>query len=148
MRKSLLAGAVLAAVSLIAPSAHADDAVAVVRGSGGISPGLSMTPTAQVVTFCGEGTVAVGNHAGTYNFCFNGSDPGGTTLAGSGSGTLSGDITGNVSFDRDGNVVEVTGNVSYDGENGSIDIAICVFQPTSVNPTTSYNLYCDVRLTH
>lgn len=128
--------------------ASATTGTLVAAGSGTISPGLTTTPTFQTsVNFTGTVVVAGAPGAGDYNCTFNGASTIAETEAvGQGSGTLT--CTGvvpvgqsfscSLSYERTGTVVVVRGGCSG-SVSGSVT-ATLAFEPTSVNPTSSYQL--------
>ncbi|HZQ29223.1 MAG TPA: hypothetical protein VFA94_16115 [Acidimicrobiales bacterium] len=152
--------AVLSTVAMLVPSSAygASQVAAGGVGHGTISPGLTTTPTAQSVSFqsdvfIGGGVSTDPNAAtGTVNCTFNGSStlPGGETVA-QGGGSVTGSCTVaagvgvgqsvncTVSYSRVGNVVVITVNCTF-GTHHSTGGGVFLFVPTSVNPTTSYEL--------
>ena len=167
MRKTLIAGAILSAFSLLPSAAYAHPHVeayyygAVVVGTGTISPGLPQSGCAfQSVSFSGTAVVGgvdaqipdppalptVDPTAAAVNVTFNGNSDICETLAtGHGSGTVSGGVTGSVTYSRTENVVTLSGSVSIDGRpSRPILVGVCVFTPTSAPPVTSYALVCVV----
>ena len=136
-------------LALIAPSAHAQDDVAVVVGTGSITPGLPTTGCAdQAIGFGGTAVnAAIDGHTGLYTVSFAGNSTICETLnAGQGSGTLSGDVSGNVDYTRTGPIVTITGQGAVNGDDHVIVIGLCLFIPTSFNPVASYALACAVIL--
>ena len=151
VRSLFLGAAVAMPLTLIAASpaaahpAHAD--VAVIQGSGTISPGLSATalPAQQSISFTGTATV-VGTEGvlATYPCSF-----GGTDLAGhpaEGVGTVSGSC-GPISFTtcvfvRVGVVVAVVCADVTTALSVELGAGVCVFTPTTFEPTTTYDLIC------
>ena len=138
-------------LALVSPSAHAHATsdVAVVVGAGTITPGLPTTGCAnQEVSFGGTAVNAsIDGHQGVYNVSFHGFSGICETLnAGSGSGTLSGDVSGDVTYGRTGSVVTISGSGAVNGAPHHIDVGVCLFIPTSVNPVASYALVCAVVL--
>ena len=155
MKKLSMFVAVLGAMAMFASTAaHADTSVAnaVVRGSGTISPGIgtSTTPTAQTVTFGGTATGHFNGTPGscTISFTGNGVDTP-ATASGSGTATCSGtgiSISCQVSYQRIGADVVISGSCTGT-VHGSLSGAF-QFIPTSVNPTTSYDLVGEVNVVH
>jgi hypothetical protein len=142
---------------------------AVVVGSGTISPGLSTVPTPQSFTFttanlgsvpsvAAGATTNGGAFAGTINCSFGGNSTlaGGETSAaglGTGSGTCgtavgvagtSGSLACTLTYIRVGPIVVVilscTATVNGNSNNTGVGVGAFLFVPTSVNPTTSYQL--------
>ena len=154
MKKTMAVLVLLAAAVLPAVPANANPSVAnaVVEGSGTISPGLgtSTTPTAQTVTFSGTATGHFNGTPGSCTISFTGTGVGTpATASGSGSASCSGtgiSISCQVSYQRTG--VVVAGSGSCTGTvHGTLSV-VCVFSPTSVNPTTSYELACILTVIH
>jgi hypothetical protein len=141
----------------------------VIVGSGTISPGLTLVPTNQTVTFSsiagvggGAAVSSTGNAgaAGPLVSCtFNGNGVAETSISGSGTATgtcaaspLTGSINCTVEYDRAGPIVVVTvvnnctatvsgvfGPITI-GAVTTVGVGVFVFIPTTVNPTTSYLL--------
>lgn len=148
MRKSVLAAALFAPLALISP-ATATPNVAVVVGTGTISPGLPTTGCEDQDDVIFDGTaVAVGTHAGVYSIHFDGaSSICESLLTGAGSGVLTGQITGNVTYSRTGPVVTLSGSGQLNGGPAhSILAGVCEFVPTSINPVISYVLSCQLAI--
>jgi hypothetical protein len=171
---TLSAIAIMSLIGGQLPAHAAGGGAAVVVGSGTISPGLTTVPTPQTFTFstanlAGAPSVAAGvstnggAFAGTVNCSFTGNSTlaGGETSAvgeGTGSGGCSSaagvaGTSGSISctiilYVRIGAFVDVvlscTITINGNPANHAIEVAICVFIPTSVNPTTSYQLVCAV----
>lgn len=130
------------------PLPHVD--VLVVEGSGTISPGVGLIPGPQSISFDGTATV-VGTDGVlvTYDCSFSGTDPAGSTAAGS--GTVSGSC-GPISlslciFVRVGSVVIVICAEVQVGVHVGTAVAECVFRPHDTLPTTSYDLICEATVT-
>ena len=120
--------------------------VAVVTGNGTIRPGLSTECTVQAVTFSGSAEV-LGTHPGTYSVSFSGGSISCETNGfGAGTGTLSGGVSGTVNYSRTGNIVTLNGSGAIGTHARTIIAAVCEFVPTSVDPTTTYALACQVAL--
>ena len=156
--------AVTAALSMTAAnSAYATHAVGegTVVGSGSISPGLTLVPTNQSVTFTGTlvGTFTVDGAvwAGTANCTFSGTGVAETDAQGQ--GTVSGSCTAAVSatssftascnlrYTRVGLVVTISGSCSVNVGGRSATVTVTgafVFEPTTANPVTSYLLQGEV----
>jgi hypothetical protein len=162
--------AIVAAVCMLGQSAAyaAGTATYYINGSGTISPGLTTVPTPQMFTFttanaAGLPSFAVGGSTNggaiivTVNCLFTGSStlPGGETSAaglGAGSGSCSTSasifgthsITCSLTYVRAGSNVDIavacTGNVNGNPNNSGSGGGTFHFVPTSVNPTTSYQL--------
>ncbi|HEX8004139.1 MAG TPA: hypothetical protein VF519_15735 [Mycobacteriales bacterium] len=145
----LVAGAAAALAFPVAPPAEALDAnVYVITGSGTLSPGLTVVPTPQSISFTGTASYAstfpVG--LGGYSCSFSGTDQIGSVLLGLGS--LSGSCGPTSGVDmvlvRVGPTLSLTTAVIASASRGlHFD---CVFQPTNVNPTTRFNLACVVAV--
>lgn len=149
LARAAFAGAAIAMPLVMvgtSPAAAANVDVAVITGSGTISPGLSVVPVPQSISFSGSATV-VGTHGvlTTYGCSFSGSDINGSIAAGV--GTVSGSC-GPISFDtcvfvRVLDVVQVVcAGASASGPTVKGASAECVFQPNNTLPTTSYTLTC------
>jgi hypothetical protein len=150
IRTALAAVALLASIGTAVP-ATADDVtdVAIVVGTGTISPGLPTTGCAQQTNITFNGTaVNAGDHAGVYPIRFDGNSGTNceTLQSGAGSGVLSGGVSGSVRYLRTGSVVTLTGTGAVNGAPHHITTAHCEFYPTSANPVTSYALHCTVTL--
>jgi hypothetical protein len=139
--KSLFAVASFAmplTVTLAQPAAAANVDVAVIQGSGTISPGLTEVVQAQSVNFTGTATV-VGTDGvlATYDCSF----------AGSGFGNAAGGV-GNVSG-ACGPAVFPSCTFAFTAVHVTVACAPtaaaadCVFTPNNVRPTTSYGLVCE-----
>lgn len=147
--RSLYAGAALSMpliFTVTTPAVAANVDTAVIQGSGTISPGLGLTPSPQSISFTGTATV-VGTDGvlATYSCAFNGTDPAGSTAAGSGnvSGACGPLAFASCTFVRVGAHVDVvcTGGAGTGGA-----YAKCVFRAHSVLPTTSYDLTCKAEV--
>lgn len=142
--RSLLVGAALPVAMFQAqPASAAYVDIAVITGSGTISPGLSPTVQSQSISFSGTATV-VGTDGlpGTYSCNFTGTGFG--NMLG-GTGNVAGNC-GPVNFPACTFVftgVHVTVGCAVDIGVGAAD---CVFTPVDVNPTTRYNLVCGAFL--
>ena len=125
------------------PLPHVD--LAVIQGSGTISPGLGALPEAQSISFDGVATVVGtdGIPTGTYTCSFAGTDPAGSAAAGAGtvSGSCGPIVLELCVFVREAAHVDVecTSTVSHIGGAQ----AKCVFRPHDTLPTTSYDLVCE-----
>lgn len=140
-----------------ADAGHGASSVTVV-GSGTISPGIFSTPMQQSwnftsVTIVTVGTVvptgvstcgASGTSAGTREDTLTG---GGTGTWGCTGGVLAG-CSGSLVFVRIGNVVQVAISGSTGACAGATGSLTCNFTPTTVNPTTSYQLACEGEIHH
>ena len=128
------------------PLPHID--VAVIQGSGTISPGLGATPSPQSISFDGTATVVGTDGVLTSWDCsFSGSDPAGSVAAGA--GTVSGSC-GPVAFEicvfvREGAHVDVS-CASTSSHTGGAQ-AKCAFRPHDTLPTTAYDLVCEAYVT-
>lgn len=114
-------------------------------GTGTIAPGLTTTCTVQTsVTFDSAVLVYVSTTGPTVSATASTHFAGSsginceTVASGKGSGTLSGGLAGSVTYDRTGNVVTLGGTIN----GGGVIAGVCIFVPTTVNPTTSYGLVC------
>ena len=123
------------------PATAAGADAMVVTGSGTISPGLTLVPVSQSISFAGTATVA-GTHGvlATYSCSFSG-----TLIAGvaGGAGSISGSC-GPISFDVCF-AVAVIGSwsiVCQDGTRRSAQGWECEFSPSDTLPTTRYTLLC------
>jgi hypothetical protein len=137
-RKAAVAVTLVTSFGMGVPAAHAQPTdVAVVAGSGFISPGLPCSPCDIGFDF---NAVVVGDHSGAHLGCyFAANTPAETELGGSGVGTLSGcGVSGVVGYNRVGPVVTVQGEVIINGVPHCIEASALVFAPTSVLPTTSF----------
>jgi hypothetical protein len=142
--RSLFAGAAVSmplALVAASPASAANVDVAVIQGSGTISPGLGAVPEQQSVQFSGTATV-VGTDgvAATYPCNFSGTDLAGSVAEGV--GTVSGSC-GPISLTTCV-FVRVAGVVVVACADGVVEVggAVCVFTPDDVLPTTSYDLVC------
>lgn len=128
-------------VTMVQPAAAANVDVAVIQGSGTITPGLSATPQNQSVSFTGTATV-VGTDGvlATYTCSF----------AGTGFGNALGGI-GSVSGSC-GPVVFPSCTFVFTAVHvtvacpPTIAASDCIFTPTTLNPTTTYDLLCEGAL--
>jgi hypothetical protein len=161
---------ILASVGMVAQQAAyaaPGASVAIVSGSGTISPGLTLTATSQTVSFGGTavgagaaaaGVGAVGTAAGVFGCSFSGGpNPPETQLSGSGiaTGTCSGGTVGSAtlsctaSYTRVGAlvVITLTCTATASGPLGAASssgpaVGVFIFIPTSAPgaPVTSYDL--------
>lgn len=144
--RSLYAGAAIAmplVFTAATPAVAAPNAdVALIQGSGTISPGLGAVPEAQSVSFTGTATV-VGTDGvlATYGCSFSGTDLAGSVAEGV--GTVSG-ACGPLAFSTCV-FVRVAGVVGVVCVAGGVGVAqaACVFTPHQTLPTTSYDLICE-----
>jgi len=144
--RKIFSGVALASPLLLAftsPAVAANAAVAIIQGSGTISPGLGATPAFQSISFTGTATVVGTDGApATYGCSFSGTDPQGSAAAGA--GTVSGScgplVFASCTFVREGAHVDVVCTAGGGGTGGAQ--AKCVFQPHQALPTTSYDLKC------
>ena len=131
------------------PCASNTDEITTV-GNGTIAPGLTTSGcvTQTSVGFDSTLVVITGDDTSlTGPLHFDGSSSGCETFnSGQGSGNLAGVAYGAINYSRDGSVVTLTGTVTVNGEAGALT-AGCVFEPTSLNPVTSYTLTCTGVLT-
>jgi hypothetical protein len=137
-RKAAVAVAMVTSFGMGVPSAHAAASdVAVVAGSGSISPGLPCSPCVIDFDF---NAVDVGSATGAYLGCtFHADSPAESEVGGSGVGTLAGcGIGGTVGYSRVGVVVTVQGEVTVGSITLCIQASALVFVPTSVLPTVSF----------
>jgi hypothetical protein len=154
-----------------APAHAIGGMAATMVGSGTISPGLTTRPTPQSFTMTSANIASFpsimagasnngGAVAGTMTCSFSGSSTlagGETTAAGLGTGSgscgtaagiagTSGWITCSLTYIRVGPfweiVITCTSTVNGNSNNSGIGIGICAWVPTSVNPTTSYQIVC------
>jgi len=141
-----------AVVSMVGQSGAFADVVSdylYVAGTGTITPGLPTTGCAVQtdITFSGTG-VLIGDEGVTapasIRFDGNSGSFCESLNSGQGSGTVSGTISGNVTYQRTGSNVQVFGSVTIGGRQHQVISADCHFDPTSVNPVTSYALNCVV----
>lgn len=147
LARSLFAGATLAMpVALLAgsPAAAAGADLAVITGSGTISPGLNETPRPQSISFTGTATV-VGTDGvlATFGCSFTGSDLAGSVAEGV--GTVAG-ACGPIAFPTCAFArVGVEVQVACASTTPSVGAAVCIFTPNNTNPTTSYGLICEAQ---
>ncbi|MDQ1685448.1 MAG: hypothetical protein QOC82_2185 [Frankiaceae bacterium] len=147
VRLGFLALVTAASAFAVVPAGASTGDAATIAGSGTISPGLTTTPTAQSITFSGNGAGTIGGVTGSYSCTVNGNDPAGTVQQGSGAvngncNTPCGSVSVSGSFSRTG--ATVTGSVTVNAGcliNHVIAI-ICNFVPTSGPTVTSYALIC------
>lgn len=144
IRKAAVALAI-AALPLSATPAQAHPVAGVVVGTGTISPGLPGCN--QRVTFSGQAVLTTVPPS-VRTITFTGSSAGcEDILLGQGCGTIAGPgISGTVCYNRIANVVQLSGTVTVDGHQHTLT-ATCEFVPTSVQPTTTYALTCQIVLT-
>ena len=145
--RSLFVGAALAMPLVLlgtSPAAAVDANVAVISGSGIISPGLDIVPVQQSISFTGTATyVGTDGVLATAPCAFAGTDLRGSIAEGA--GTVSGGCTpynfSLCAFVRVfGVVVVVCANASVPPL--TLGAGVCVFTPDQVLPTTSYQLVC------
>ena len=155
---SVVAAGASAAVLAMGPASAATDiAAGTIAGTGGISPGLTATPTSQNFNFSGSGNITdASNSAGSGNYTCN--VAGSSTIAETsahGAGTFTGGCSGPLGITvSNGTYVRVGASVTAEGSasasNGSTGHfqANCVFQPDQAPPAmvTSYHLTCTVAL--
>jgi hypothetical protein len=163
----LAAGLVMAGSALAAgqsPAHAVGTGAVVVAGSGTISPGLTTVPTNQsftfstVASFAAVGSTNGGANVVTLNCFFSGSSTLPETTAaglgtGSGSCTTSQSIVGSISITCSMTYLRVgpiqiiiytcTITINGNSNNSGIEIGICVWAPTTFNPTTSYVTVCE-----
>jgi len=143
---------IISAMAMLAPTTAYAAAAGVITGSGTIGPNGVPGPTGGTVTnsdvrFNGTATgvfVGATADAGSCAISFSGSGSD-STAVGSGSGSASCNGTGvlgnsislncSVNYTRVGVTVIITGSCG-----ASVLVGVFVFIPTTVNPTTSYQL--------
>jgi hypothetical protein len=156
LKKMAVVAAIVAPVFGFASAANAADAVALV-GQGTITPGIPGTgcaPSKPHVTFGSQVGVAAGTDApnaqlATVNFDGDSTAACASAASDSGVGTITGtatSATNAITWSRTGLVVTVSGPVTFSGGGHSILEAVCVFVPTSAQPTASYALACEAVL--
>lgn len=144
--RSLFVGVALVmpgVVTMAQPAAAAYVDLAVIQGSGTISPGLTPAQQSQSISFNGTATV-VGTDGvlAQYGCSFTGTGFG--NMAG-GTGNVSGSC-GPVAFPNCTFVFTGVHVTVACPVNVGIGGADCLFTPNNINPTTSYGLVCEAAL--
>jgi hypothetical protein len=150
------AATLIAAFATFAISATNASAVnpagALAFGSGSISPGLTIVPTAQSISFGGTlagggavaGSAVVANDSCSVTAISNITETiaqGDGNASGSCSGTTA--LTASLHYQRVGSVVVMTGTGTVNGV--AVTLAMhCEFEPTSAPTVTSYELQCAI----
>ncbi len=146
---SVLGGVIVLAIQAPVAAVSAGGGAAV--GSGTLSPGLSVLPSPQVISYSGSltgaGAVSAAPTIISDNCSFSGtSGPLGGTIAAD-EGSVSGSCTGTVAisaaltFARAGVVVALEGNGSI-GTDPAVVGGACLFATTQAPPITNFSLVC------
>jgi hypothetical protein len=152
-----VAAACLGVVTSTAAVAGVDSIT--ISGFGTVSPGYPVTACYPQTSFAftGDVTVDVGGNPGVGTAYYDAASLGCETItAGQGTGTLTltDDLDvgsdwggGTVSYFRTGTSMTLSGSLTFNGVDYSIVLGTCDFWYTDANPSTSYQIDCQLLLT-